>query len=161
MSRWFSLTPTDDAFFSSAPVRTTKVLDTAVSVERLWEAITADDALVSWSPGVTKVSWLTPRPFGVGTRREVTIAGLATVREHFYRWEEGSRKSFYVPESNRPGISRFAEDYVVEATASGSRLTWIVAVEPKGPAFLAKLAAPVVSLAIGSAAHGLGRKLAG
>ncbi len=162
MTRWYTLTETtDDDFLTSAPLRTTKVLDTSLPAEELWQYLTADDALVSWSPAVTGFKWTTPRPFGVGTERELTIGGGAVkVREHFYRWEEGKRKSFYVAASTRPGINRFAEDYIVESTPGGSRLTWVVAVEPKRAAKVAGiLGGPVLSIAIGQMANGLKKKI--
>ena len=37
------------------------------------------------------------------------------MRERFFRWEEGSRKSFGVYESTLPLFKRFAGDYIVEA----------------------------------------------
>ncbi len=157
---WYPLAPADDEFLRTAPARTVKVLDVPVPVETLWAALTADDAVVSWGPGATKVRWIGERPFGVGTVRELTIAGAVTVHEQFYRWDEGKRKSFFIAESTRPGIKRMAEDYLVESTPTGSRLTWTVAVEvakfagPTGP-----LVTPGLSLAIGTMVKGLKKKL--
>ena len=54
-----------------------------------------------------------------------------TVRERFFRWDEGdSGYSFYVESANRPGIRRFAEDYEIEPDGTGSRFTWTIAIEP-------------------------------
>ena len=128
--RWRRLLPAGDAFLETAPVRTRQVLEVAAPPAQLWAALAADDAIVGWSPAVTKTRWTTPRPHGVGTVREVTIGGVVTVRELFHRWDEGHRMTFDVVASTRPGIRRFAEDYVVEETPKGSRLTWIVAMEP-------------------------------
>lgn len=156
---WYPLQPADDDFLRTAPA-TTKVLDVDVPVETLWEALAADDAVVSWGPGVTKTRWVGPRPYGVGTIREVTVAGVSTVREKFYRWDENERMTFAVAESNRPGIRRFAEDYVVESTPTGSRLTWTVAVEvAKGSGPTAPVVRAVLSLAVGSMTNGLKKRL--
>lgn len=160
MSRWYPLKPTDDAFLSSAVVRTVKVLDVPVPAEKLWAALAADDAVVSWGAGATRVAWIGDRPFGVGTIREVTIGGVVTVREKFYRWDEGTRMSFSVSESTRPGIVKFAEDYVVEATPTGSKLTWTVAFEPaRLTKILGPVATPGLSAAIGTMVRGLRKKL--
>ena len=60
--------------------------------------------------------WTSPRPFGIGTAREVVLPlRAATVRERFFRWDEGKGYSFYVEQMNRPGVRRFAEDYVDRA----------------------------------------------
>ena len=161
MTRWFPLTPADDDFLLSAPAITTQVLDVPVPAATLWAALAAVDAVVSWGPGATACRWTGGKPYGVGTVREVTVAGVVTVREQFYRWDEGKRMTFFVAESTRPGIRRMAEDYVVEETATGSRLTWTVAMEV---AHLAGLTAivlkPVLGLAIGSMVSGLRKKLA-
>ena len=128
--------------------------------ETLWAALSADDAVVSWGPGVTTTRWVGQRPYGVGTVREVTVGGVATVREKFYRWDENERMTFAVVESSRPGIRRFAEDYVVEPTPTGSRLTWTVAVEvARGAGPTAPLVRGLLSLAVGSMVGGLGKKL--
>lgn len=157
---WRPLTPTDDSFFESAPLVSTHVIDVPVPVERLWEALAADDAVVGWGAGATAMRWATPRPFGVGTIREVTVAGAVKVREQFYRWDENKQMTFFVAESNRPGITSLAEDYRVESTASGSRLTWVVALQPAmAPAFLRPVLGKVLDLAIGSMASGLRKKL--
>lgn len=160
MTRWYPLEPADDDFLRTAPARTVQVIDVPVPAETLWAALTADDAVVSWGPGATKVRWVGERPLGVGTVRELTIGGVATVRELFYRWDEGHRKSFAVTESTLPGIRRIAEDYLVETTPTGSRLTWTMAVEMSllaGPTRF--LVAPVLSLGIGAMARGLKKKL--
>lgn len=161
MTRWFPLSPADDDFLSSAPAITTQVLDVPVPAATLWAALAADDAVVSWGPGASACRWTGGKPYGVGTVREVTVAGVVTVREHFYRWDEGKRMTFFVAESTRPGIRRMAEDYVVEETATGSRLTWTVAMEVAhlaGPTAI--VLKPVLGLAIGSMVSGLRKKLA-
>lgn len=161
MTRWFPLSPADDDFLASAPAITTQVLDVPVPAATLWAALAADDAVVSWGPGATACRWTGGKPYGVGTVREVTVAGVVTVREHFYRWDEGKRMTFFVAESTRPGIRRMAEDYVVEETATGSRLTWTVAMEVAhlaGPTAI--VLKPVLGLAIGSMVSGLRKQLA-
>jgi Polyketide cyclase / dehydrase and lipid transport len=161
MTRWFKLTPTDDDFFTSAPAITKHVLEVDVPAETLWAALAADDAVVSWGPGATACTWTGGKPYGVGTVREVTVAGVVTVREQFYRWDEGQRMTFFVAESTRPGIRRMAEDYVVQETATGSRLTWTVALEVShlaGPT--AVVVKPVLGMAVGSMVTGLKKKLA-
>lgn len=160
MTRWYPIPPVGDPFLHTAPLVTTKVLDVDSPVEVLWAALAADDAVVSWGPGATRVRWRGERPFGVGTVREVTVAGVVTVHERFYRWDENERMTFFVDKANRPGIAGFAEDYVVEATPTGSRLTWTVAVKPAGlPRPMAPALQPALSLAVGSMVSGLRKKL--
>jgi hypothetical protein len=78
-----------------------------------------------------------------------------TVREHFFRWDEGKGYSFYVYETNRPGIKRFAEDYIIEPDGSGSQFTWTIAIEPaRRLTPVMKLASPINKQAFGQLARG-------
>ena len=129
--RWYPLDPVDASFFRDAPIRHEFVADFAVPPADVWQSLASDESVSAWGPGVDSVRWTSPRPFGVGTTRDVTLAlKSVTVREQFFRWDEGSGYSFFGTASNRPGLRRLAEDYVVSATPTGSRLTWTVAIEP-------------------------------
>jgi hypothetical protein len=78
------------------------------------------------------VRWTTPRPFGVGTVREVkALAGTSILRERYFRWdEEGHRHSFFVTETTSPLFKALAEDYLVEPRGEDAcRFTWTIAVE--------------------------------
>ncbi len=80
---------------------------------------------------IKEVNWTSPRPFGVGTTREVVALGGSSVRERYFRWDEGKSHAFYVDESSLPLFRRFAEDYIVEPDGDGTLFTWTVAIEPK------------------------------
>lgn len=153
---WHPLESIDETFFDTAPMRFVYRIDVAVPVETMWESLQSDESVAAWGPGVKAVRWTSPRPFGVGTTREVELAaGIATVRERFLVWDEGKRYAFEVYESNRGGFRRFGENYVVEQRNGGSRLTWTVAIElqPKLRR-LAPVIGPVNKLAFGQLARG-------
>lgn len=97
----------------------------------VWAELTADDAL-HWCRILQDVRWTSPRPFGVGTTREVkALWGANLLREHYFRWEEGYRHSFYAVESSGPLFKALAEDYLVEPRDEDAcRFTWTIAVEP-------------------------------
>lgn len=97
----------------------------------VWEGLAGDDAL-HWCRILQEVRWTSPRPFGVGTTREVTaLWGANRLREHYFRWEEGRRQSFRALESSSPLFAALAEDYLVEPRgADACRLTWTIALEP-------------------------------
>ncbi|BBZ27063.1 polyketide cyclase [Mycolicibacterium madagascariense] len=154
MTRWYSIEPVDGAFFTAAPhvFRYEKRL--AAPAETVWESLASDASLSAWSPLVSSVNWTSPRPFGVGTTREVTLApGLTRIRERFFRWDEGRGYSFAAYEGNLPLLQHFAEDYEVEPDGDGSRLTWTVAIEPKRALALPFVPlAPVLKVAFGRVA---------
>jgi hypothetical protein len=127
---WFKLQPCDESFLSSAPQRMADTMEIARPADRVWADLTSNETL-SWCRLLAGVTWTSPRPFGEGTTRTVrTPAGALGLKEVYFRWEEGRRKSFYVVEATAPLFRRFAEDYLVEATSPTScRFTWTVAFE--------------------------------
>ena len=79
------------------------------------------------------MTWTSPRPFGVGTTREVdSLWGTNLLRERYFLWDEEARHhSFYVEETTSPLFKSLAEDYLVEPRGEGAcRFTWTVAVRP-------------------------------
>jgi hypothetical protein len=156
MPRWYPLEPIDESFFTSAPHIYRFPVQLPVPPERVWESLVSDQSVAAWGLGVQSLHWTSPRPFGVGTTREVVLPLRAmTVRERFTRWDEGARYSFCVTEANRPFYRRFAEDYIVAARPGGSQFTWTVALEPS-PRYrrLIDLGRPVNRLAFGQLVRG-------
>jgi len=127
---WHALLESGDDFLASAPFRYVNTVDVPVPPDRTWAALTADDTLVSWTRLVSGLRWTTPRPFSVGTTREITLLRFITARERYYRWDEGRRKTFTGLALTVPGVRRLVEDYVVEPTPRGSRFIWTMALQP-------------------------------
>jgi hypothetical protein len=130
---WFTPRPVQDArFFDEAPVRLVGQFAIARPAEAVWADLTGEDPL-AWCRIIDRITWTSPRPFGVGTTREVVaLKGLNVFQERFFRWEEGRRKSFTVVKASAPLVRAFAEDYLVEPAADGASctFTWTVAYEP-------------------------------
>jgi len=129
---WFANEPVDESFFGTAPFKLSDTIEIGRPAAEVWAEITADDAL-HWCKMVGSLEWTSPRPFGVGTTRTVkALAGTNQLHEHFFLWEEGRRKSFYVIESTAPLFKRFAEDYLVEPVSDTScRFIWRIVGEPR------------------------------
>ena len=154
MTRWYPLEPADAGIFDSAPHLYRYQLHYDAPPATVWESLASDESLAAWGPSIKAVNWLTPRPFGVGTEREVVLAGgLARVRERFFRWDEGHGYSFAAFDASFPLFRRFAEDYVLEPDGDGTLFTWTVAIEAK-PKFAlpVRAASPVNRFAFGRAA---------
>jgi hypothetical protein len=137
MPKWFTLKEADAEFLTSAPFIYRYTATLPASADEVWAELSGDKPL-SWCKLVVDAKYTTPRPFGVGTERELTMVPvIGKVREHYFQWEEfpGQRyeNAFYVKESTLPGINRFAESTVVEQTAAGTQFTWTFAIEPLGP----------------------------
>jgi polyketide cyclase/dehydrase/lipid transport protein len=145
VARWHRLERPEYSIFTEAANVYRYPARFAASPERVWESLASDESVKAWGMGVKSLRWTSPRPFGVGATREVTLpAGVMTVREEFFRWDEGRGYSFFVTEANRPGLRVFAENYEVEPDGDGTLFTWTIALEPKGRlAPVMKLLAPV------------------
>jgi uncharacterized protein YndB with AHSA1/START domain len=154
MTRWYPLEHSDASVLTSAPHVYRYRTQYPASPERVWESLVSDESLAAWGPSVKSVTWLSPRPFGVGTTREVVLTGGAPrVRERFIRWEEGRRYSFAVYEASVPVFRHFVEDYLVEADGDHTLFTWTVAIEPKSTfALPMKVLSPVLKVAFGRTA---------
>ncbi|OZM74453.1 MxaD family protein [Amycolatopsis antarctica] len=130
MTHWYPLAESDDDFLRTAGLRFAHTIGIDAPPEVVWRVLAADDALTSWARGITGTHWTSPRPFGVGTTRTVTVGhGVAALRERFYRWDENERMTFTVDAANRAGLRRFAEDLVLTVHSGGTLLTWTFAVE--------------------------------
>ncbi|GAB2629520.1 SRPBCC family protein [Streptomyces capparidis] len=131
-THWYTIEEADDSFLTSAPLRHARSVDIPFPAEDTWAVLTGDGAS-SWTRGMKKLVWTSPRPFGVGTTREIHMSGDFVLRERFYRWDEGHRKTFTGTAATRSFFLRLVEDYVVEPTAHGSRLRWRWAAELRRP----------------------------
>jgi hypothetical protein len=145
MARWHRLERQDDSVFTHAGHVYRYPARFPAAPQRVWESLTSDESVKAWGLRVKSLQWTTPRPFGVGTRREVVLPlGAMAIREEFFRWDEGKGYSFYVTEANRPGLRIFAENYELEPDGDGTLFTWTIALEPAGKLSpVMKLLAPV------------------
>jgi hypothetical protein len=151
MTRWYPLEPSDANVLVSAPHVFRYRAHFAASPDRVWKSLASDESLAAWGPSLKSVNWLSPRPFGVDTTREVVLAGgVPRVRERFFRWEEGRGYSFAAYEASIPVFRHFVEDYAVEGDGDGTLFTWTVAIEPKPALALPfKVLSPVLKFAFG------------
>lgn len=159
MGRTFSLAESDDEFLVSATRRYVHTVTIPAAPEHVWAALTAADALVSFSPFVTGMRWLTSSPRGVGSVRIVTLVGTVALTERFYRWDEQRRMTFTVSAASIPGLRRFAEDVLLEPVGSATRLTWTFALEGQSPVRpLLWLGSPLSQRVTASIANGVTRR---
>jgi hypothetical protein len=155
VTRWYPLEPADADFFESAPHVFTYQKRFAAPPARAWEQLTSDESITAWGPAIKEVRWTSPRPFGVGTTREVATLGGPRMRERYFRWDEGVRHSFASYESTVPLFKRFAEDYLVEADGADTLFTWVLAIEPRDAMALPfRVIAPAVKAAFGQVPTG-------
>jgi carbon monoxide dehydrogenase subunit G len=124
-------------------------VDIALRPEHLFEILEDAEAWPRWLTAITKVTWTSPEPKGVGTTRTVEIGAAFTADEEFIAWETNRRMAFRFAGCSRPIFRTFAEDYRIAPTDNGCRLTWSVLTRPRGiPEPLLKLMGLLLGLSL-------------
>jgi hypothetical protein len=126
----YALPEIDDRFLTEAPIVVPAIVELAATPEEVWEAL-GSDAMWSWAPIIDQLEWVTPRPQVPGAIRRLRLLKAVTIEEEFYRWEAPHRATFRVTQQSRRLFDGLAEDFLVEATPGGARLTWTMAVAPR------------------------------
>lgn len=140
----------DADWAGTAPVRFDSSVEIDASPEVVFDVLVDADALPRWAKVVRHARWTTGEPYGVGSERTVQMVAGLTGYEKFLVWERGERLVFRFDASSSTALSAFLEDYRIEPTSRGCRLTWTTAMAPKNP--VAKLGVavgrPVVGLTL-------------
>lgn len=147
-SKRYPMKETDASFYDTAPIRFDNQVDIPVAAKTLWKILEDDHSWTVWAGVIDRVEWTSPRPFGLGTTRTVTMAkGAMTGWEQFIAWEPGQRMGFCFTEATMDGIDRFAEDWHVNAiSASSCQVRWIMCMEPRGISkYLMPLSKPLMN----------------
>lgn len=121
----------DLGYFSSAPVINRYEREIPTSPEILFAIFEDQHSWPKWVPGIAKVEWTSPPPFGMNTTRTVTFVGGMEVYEHFIAWEHKKELAFCFTAATQRVWASFGERYQIEDLGGNrSKLTWTVAYEP-------------------------------
>ena len=90
-------------YFASSPVRIVSEVTVKASAAQAFAALEAAAAWPKWAPAITNVEWTSPRPFGLGTTRTVSMVGGMVAEESFIGWEQDRLMAFYFTRANMPG----------------------------------------------------------
>jgi uncharacterized protein YndB with AHSA1/START domain len=124
----------DASFIQSAPFRFSNSVDLAITPEQVFEVLADAESWPQWAKVITKVTWTSPQPYGVGTTRVVDMRGGLTGDEEFLAWEPNTYLAFRFNSCSNKAVAAFAEEYRVVETPGGCRLTWTMAQKPNGAA---------------------------
>src|SRR4029077_11162361 len=129
----FTCRPVDTSFFDTAPMRFKNVVELDASAAMVFAIFDDEQSWPQWFRAIHKVVWTSNRPHGVGSTRTVSLL-TTTIYEHFFRWEQNRRCSFYLTGASMPLAHAFAEDYLLEEMAPGkTRFTYRVGIDPRLP----------------------------
>jgi carbon monoxide dehydrogenase subunit G len=121
-------------FIDSAPFRFVSTVDLTITPEQVFEVLDDAESWPQWASAITKVTWTSAQPHGIGTTRTVDMRGGIVGDEEFLAWEPHSHMAFRFNQASTRSIAAFAEDYRVVPTATGCHLTWVMAMKPNGMA---------------------------
>jgi hypothetical protein len=115
-------------------------VDLAITPDQLFEVLADAESWPRWASVITKVTWTSPEPRGVGTTRTVEMRGgiVGNVGAppacggEFIAWGAVAPHGIPVNECSAQAVAAFAEDYRVEDIPGGCRLTWTMAHQPAG-----------------------------
>ena len=117
-------------------IRTTKfsftgTVDLDCTPDQLFDVFEDPVSWTVWAGAIKKVEWTSPKPFGVGTTRTVTMVGGMEGYEEFIAWERGKHMAFKFTKSNKNTARAFGEEYVVTDLGDGRcQLKWTMAMTP-------------------------------
>ncbi|WP_299569041.1 SRPBCC family protein [uncultured Williamsia sp.] len=123
----------DADWAARAPVRFESAVDIDATPETVFDVLVDADALPRWAKVVRHARWTSGEPYGVGSERTVKMVAGLTGFEKFLVWERGDRLVFRFDATSSSMLSAFLEDYRLERTPTGCRLTWITAMAPRNP----------------------------
>jgi carbon monoxide dehydrogenase subunit G len=128
MARWFALEPVDESFFDHARHVYRYPMSLPVPPAQVWASLTSANSVADWTPLLRSIEWTSD--LGLGATRTVVLPAHAlSIQEYFFEWQEGRRFAFHGVRADRPLLTRFAEDYLVEPEGTGTRFTWTFALE--------------------------------
>lgn len=138
-------------FFDRAPISYRIDVHLPVSPARAWAELTRQNTL-DWCKAIKGTEYVTPPPYGVGTRRRATLApGGLNLSEYFFDWQEDAdagryRNAFRVESASVPGIRRFGELTEVTPADVGCRLVWLFGLElPSSSRLVSGFSQPVAA----------------
>jgi uncharacterized protein YndB with AHSA1/START domain len=140
----------DIGFLDTASARFEATVDIAATPEQIFDAFEDAHAWTVWALPITKVEWTSPKPFGVGTTRTVTMTGGMVGEEEFIAWDRGKRMAFCFTGCSVGTVNAFAEDYHVTRLDDGRcRVRWIMAMESAGVSrLMMPLTAPLMRVGL-------------
>lgn len=134
----------DLEFFNDAKILISTEVTIACSPESLFRCFEDAHAWSEWVDVIENVEWTSPRPFKVGTTRNVEMPGGIIAYEEFLAWDSPRHMAFRFNQFSQSFLKAFGENYrVTDLGDNRCRLVWTVAIEPGG---IAGILSPLLKL---------------
>jgi uncharacterized protein YndB with AHSA1/START domain len=119
--------------FDEAPFRSRNTVDLPITPQQLWEVLTDVEAMPQWHQLITKANWTSPAPHCVGSIRAIEVLTTLAATEEVIVWNPCHHLVFRMAESSRQNTGASAEEFRIETTEHGCRLTWSTGRRPRKP----------------------------
>lgn len=121
------------SFFESTKNCYKATVEINATPEQVFECFEKAEAWSTWAPPITKVEWTSPKPFGLGTTRTVSMLAGLVGDEVFIAWDYPKRMAFCFTACSKDLVESFAEDYEVTVLDNGkTQVVWTMAMAVKG-----------------------------
>ena len=89
-------------YLTTAPTSITVAVTARATPAQVFAALEDAAAWPKWAPAIKKVTWTSPKPFGLGTTRTVDLVAGMVAEEEFIGWEPNRRMAFYFTRTSMP-----------------------------------------------------------
>ena len=129
----YPLAPAGEDLLRRARAHSVVEREMPASAARLFALLEEGETWCRFFPVIRRVEWTSPRPFGTGTTRRVTVIGGVRLDEVFWTWEAGRRMGFAVTAASVRGLRGLVESYdLVPLGDARCRLRWEMGIEFAG-----------------------------
>jgi len=124
------LEPAGEDLLQRTPAHSVAEREYPIAADRLFALFEAAETWCEFFPVIRKAEWTSPRPFGVGTTRRVTVIGGVVLDEVFWAWKPGSRMGFAITAASNRSLEGLVELYdILPLDGERCKLRWEMGIE--------------------------------
>jgi len=129
-----ALEPAGEDLLERAKACSVTEREMAVSADALFAALEEGKTWSDFFPVIRHVEWTSPKPFGKGTTRTVTLVGGVKLEEVFWTWEPGRNMGFAITAASNRSLKGLVETYdITPIDDQRCKLRWRMGIELNGP----------------------------
>jgi hypothetical protein len=139
----YPLEPAGEDLLRRAQAHSVAEREIPVPAEHLFALLEEGSTWRKFFPVIRKVDWTSPKPFGEGTTRTVTVVGGARLDEVFWAWKPGSRMGFEITAASNRALKGLVELYdILPIDPQRCKLRWEMGIELNGRMSVAEPSMP-------------------
>jgi ribosome-associated toxin RatA of RatAB toxin-antitoxin module len=141
--KMYPLEPAGEDLLRRAQAHSVAEREIPVSAEQLFALFEEGSTWCKFFPVIRKIEWTSPKPFGEGTTRTVTVVGGVRLEEVFWTWKPGSRMGFAISAASNRALKGLVELYEVSPLDDQRcKLRWEMGMELNGRMSVAERSMP-------------------